>query len=179
VTAPAGASGPAGVGARAAGAAAALALAAGLALASRAPYAVEAPDAARLRLSWRALGEPVHACRVPTDAELAALPPHMRQKEICERRLAPFQLRVALDGVPLVDGEIRASGAREDRPTYVFRDFEVSPGEHRVEVRFEEVRPPGAAPAPPALSLDRTVHFAPRRIRLVTRAAEGAALSLD
>jgi hypothetical protein len=103
----------------------------------------------------------------------------MRQREICERRLSPFRLRVALDGAPLFDGELRPAGAREDRPTYVFRDFEVAPGEHRVEVRFEELRPPGAPAPPPALVLDRTVAFPPRRIRLVTRAAEGEALTLD
>jgi hypothetical protein len=99
----------------------------------------------------------------------------MRRPEICERRLSPFLLRVAVDGTLLFEGEVRASGLREDRPTYVFHEFAVAPGRHAVTVRFREARPAGAPPGL-ALALEETLDFAPREVRLVTRLAEGEGL---
>lgn len=163
--------------ARLAGALLGLALAGGLAWGSRLPYTAEPADAARLRLSWRALGEPVEACRTPSPEELAALPPHMRRTEICERRLSPFRLQVSVDGASVFDGELRASGAREDRPTYVFHEFDVTPGRHALSVRFREQRP---ADAPPGieLALDTILDFAPRQVQLVSRAGADESLQV-
>ncbi len=55
--------------------------------------------------------------------------------------MAPYRLTVLLDGVLADSGLIRASGAREDRPIYVFREVEVQPGEHRLEIAFVSQRP--------------------------------------
>jgi hypothetical protein len=72
---------------------------------------------------------------------------------------------------------VRASGAREDRPTYVFRELRVPPGEHRVEVRFSLERPPESGPsALPALVFDERVTLPPRRVLLVTRASDSGSL---
>jgi hypothetical protein len=166
--------------ARAAGALVGLVLTGGLVAGSQAPWRAHASDEAAIRLSWRTVSEPVSACRAPTPEELAALPPHMRMKEICERQHVPFRLRVAIDGEPVRDVLLRPPGARGDRPLYVFEELRVSPGAHRIEVRFEEEREEqsGAARAPVALALDATLELAPRDVALVTLAATGERLAV-
>ncbi|HEX7091319.1 MAG TPA: hypothetical protein VF192_14350 [Longimicrobiales bacterium] len=109
---------------------------AALAALSRAPYREPGADEAVLRLSWRVRGIRVQECRSLTPEELAALPPHMRRPEVCEGRIAPYRLRVRVDGRVLADTLVHAAGAREDRPVYVFREFRVLPGVHRVDLRF-------------------------------------------
>ena len=157
------------------GALAGAVLTAGLVAGTRVPWLAEPGDEALVRLSWRALGERLDECREPSAEEQAKLPAHMRQPRICERRLLPFHLAVRIDGRPVFDSLLHASGAREDRPTYVFHDFRVTPGPHRVEVRFEVDRPPGSGPAAqPALELDEPVELAPRQILLVARSGPDA-----
>lgn len=147
----------------------ALVLCAGLVLGSRLPYVAEPGDGALVRLSWRSAGERIEACREPSEAERAGVPAHMRLPQICQGRLAPFELVVSIDGTLRFDGEIRAAGAREDRPIYVFQELPVAPGEHRIEVRFEVRRPEGApASQRPPLFLDETATLGPREILLVT-----------
>lgn len=137
-----------------------------LVVCSQIPYEPDTRETALVRLSWRAVGDRLEECRAPTQEELDALPLHMRPKEICGSRLTPFALSVSLDGVAVYSGQIRASGAREDRPTYVFHQFEVAPGTHRLSVRFAPDRE-GSASAP--LVLDETVTLAPREVLLVTQ----------
>jgi hypothetical protein len=144
-------------------------------LASFVPYTAERDVGAVLRLAWRARGERVNECRRLTPGELARLPVHMRQEEVCEGRLLPYRLVVSVDGVPAVDRLVHGAGAREDRPLYVFEDLPLRPGPHRLAVRFTLVgaatNTTGAAgpPAtPPRLALDTTVDLGSRRIVLVT-----------
>ena len=110
---------------------------AALAALSRVPYREPGAGDAVLRLSWRVRGIRVQECRTLTPEELAALPPHMRRPEVCEGRIAPYRLRLRVDGRVLADTLVHAAGAREDRPVYVFREFRVEPGVHRVELRFD------------------------------------------
>jgi len=146
----------------------ALAVTAGIVLGSSLPYTDTAGDGAVIRLSWRAVGEPIEECREPTEAELAALPPHMRRREICEARLSAFRLTVSIDNALVFEGDVRPEGARGDRPAYVFHEFAVAPGAHRLAIRFETERN-GRAGAPHSLTtLDERVVLAPREIRLVT-----------
>ena len=156
-------------------------LVAGLVLGTRVPWVSEPGGDAVIRLSWRAIGERVEECREPSAEEQARVPAHMRQSRLCERRLASFRLVLRLDGRTALDALVAASGAREDRPTYVFHELRVPPGEHRIELRFEVERPPdtGLAVQPPLL-LDERVALAPRQILLVTRAgdAEGGHLHI-
>lgn len=114
----------------------AIAVTVGIALLSSLPYAAEPNPRAVVRLSWRVLGEQVRECRRLTSEELDRLPAHMRQEVQCEGRVAPYRLTVLVDGVLADSGLIRASGAREDRPIYVFREIELDPGEHRLEIAF-------------------------------------------
>jgi hypothetical protein len=110
---------------------------AALAALSLVPYTAEPGDRAVVRLAWRTRGERVRACRRLTADELARLPQHMRQEEVCERRILPYRLRVDVDGARVVDELVRAGGAREDRPLFVFRDLAVTPGTHHLQVTFE------------------------------------------
>ena len=147
----------------------ALGLTAALVVGSGLPYVDDHSDRALMRLSWRAVGERIQECRTPTEEELAALPPHMRRREICEGRMTPFHLAVRIDGAAVFEDRIHPAGTRQDRPVYVFREFPVAPGEHRIEVRFAAVLPEGAeAGARAPLVLDETLRLAPRQIALVT-----------
>ncbi len=135
-----------------------------------------------VRLAWRARGETVRDCRRLTPAELAKLPVHMRQEQVCEGRVLPYRLRVELDRVRAVDRLIHGAGAREDRPLYVLQDLPVRPGVHRLAVLFALERPSTAPDRPgegeeeesprlatPAqLAFDTTLTVATRRILLVT-----------
>jgi hypothetical protein len=144
------------------------------------PYTAERDIGAIVRLAWRARGEQVRDCRRLSPEELQQLPLHMRQEEVCEGRLLPYRLVVALDSVSLVDRLVHGAGAREDRPLYVFQDLIVEPGRHRLSVRFtleapsaqhegEQDREDAALPAtPPRLALDTTLTLGARRVLLVT-----------
>jgi hypothetical protein len=155
---------------RLAGVLLALALLGSLLAGTRAPYAVHAPDAAAIRLAWRALGEAALHCRTPSEAEQAGLPAHMRRKQICERRLPTFRLRVAIDGADVLDESIVPAGAAGDRAAVVLRELPVAPGAHRLEIEFaaENEAPPADAASlvrPKRLATDVTL--APGEILLV------------
>ena len=144
------------------------------------PYTAERDIGAIVRLAWRTRGEQVRDCRRRSPEELQRLPVHMRQEEVCEGRVLPYRLVVALDSVPLVDRLVHGAGAREDRPLYVFQDLIVEPGPHRISVRFtletpsvqpgsDQDRGDAALPAPPPrLALDTTLTLGARRVLLVT-----------
>jgi hypothetical protein len=167
--------------ARAGGALVGLVLTAGLVAGSQAPWRAHADDEARIRLSWRTVSEPVSACRTPTPEELAALPPHMRMQQICERRHVPFRLRVEIDGRRVRDALLRPPGARGDRPLHVFEELRVAPGSHRLVIAFEEAREPVAddGRAPVALALDATLELAPRDVALVGLDETGERLAVS
>ena len=162
--------------ARAGGALLAAALMAALVAGSQAPWRASAGDQSSIRLSWRTVSEPVSECRTPTPEELESLPPHMRMKEICERRHAPFRLLVRIDGETVRETLLSPAGASGDRPLYVFEELRVSPGGHRIEVRFREERP-GATEPGPELALDAALELAPRDVGLVTLDESGERLA--
>jgi len=168
---------------------------AALAALSSAPYTAEPTDRAIVRLAWRARGERVRECHRRSAEELARLPQHMRQEEVCERRILPYRLQVDLDGARVVDELVRAGGAREDRPLFVFHDLSVMPGTHHLQITFaregtaeEEQEEEGEVDAteagrraretPERLGLDTPVVFVPRQIVLVTYDDEGRRLLL-
>lgn len=154
----------------------------GISALTRTMHVPRASDDALLRLSWHARGERVERCRRATDAELAAQPAHMRQALICEgQRVAPYRLSVVIDERTATDAPVPGSGGRGDGSLYVLHEHAVSPGTHRVRVRFAKVV--ATAPdsgehdarrqtVPPVLALDTTLLFAPRTVLLVTYAPE-------
>lgn len=139
---------------------------------SFAPYTTERDVGAVVRLAWRARGERVRDCHRLTPEELAKLPAHMRQEEVCEGRILPYRLMVALDDSGVVDQLVHGAGAREDRPLYVFQDLKVKPGVHRISVRFTLEGTPATTETrlatPPRLVLDTTLSLEIRRVVLVT-----------
>ncbi len=166
--------------ARAGGALLGAAFTAALVAGSQAPWRASGEGEARIRLSWRTVSEPVSECRAPTSEELEGLPPHMRMQEICERRHAPFRLRVRIDGETAREALLSPAGASGDRPLYVFEELLVPPGAHRIEVWFAEDRLEAeAAAARPAraLALDAALALAPRDVALVTLDASGEKLA--
>lgn len=158
----------------------------GVAALSRVPYAPPGGDDAVLRLSWRTRGERVRECRRLTAQELAALPVHMRREEVCEGRVLPYVLRVEVDGRAVVHDTVRAAGAREDRPLYVYRELRVPPGPLRLSVRFTREDAPAGAPraagelrraaSPARLELSEALHLRPGEVALVTYDADRRAL---
>ncbi len=170
------------------------ALAATLALGwlSQVPYDPVRGSGALVRLAWRTRGTRVEACRRLAAEELERLPVHMRQEEVCEGRVLPYRLVVVLDGRTVVDEAVRPSGARADRPLYVYHDLPVEPGPHEVTVTFtrdpvpadtvsarerERLGEPASA-APPRLTLARRVTLERDHIALVTYDAEQRRLLL-
>jgi len=154
-----------------------------LAALSSIPYAPESGRQAMLRLSWRARVARVRECREPTQEELRGLPAHMQRNEICEGRVSPYLLQVSIDDQFIARDTVRPAGARHDRPLYVFREIPLTPGDHRVRVRFErlakvspEAQPEGTLP--PTMRLDVSARAAPGDVILVTYDSDGDSLAL-
>lgn len=138
---------------------------------SRVPLGSSVADEAALRFSWRLRGEEAAACRLPTAEELADLPVHMRNPDACVGVLPPFELRVDLDDVTRVSRQVSPSGARGDRPLFVYEDLRVPPGRYRLSVRFGAEG--AGAEATLALALDTTVVLEAGRVLLVSRTTAG------
>ncbi len=115
----------------------------GMAALSRAPLAAYPSDTPVLRLAWSVRPERIEHCRTLTDAELADVPAHMRQRVQCEGRSAGYRLVVSVDGESRFDTLVTGGGARGDRPVYVFRELDVPAGPHRLDVRFDRQSIPG------------------------------------
>jgi len=118
--------------------AAAVALAFVLALAalSALPLEVQRAPEARLRVAFSARPERIESCRRPTADELANLPAHMRQTEICEGTTARYRLEVRRGDSLLLAALVRGGGLRHDRQLYVLREVAVPNGTTVVDVRL-------------------------------------------
>jgi hypothetical protein len=158
----------------------------GLARLSEVPYAAGGGQGAELRLSWRMRREAEQTCRRLTAEELARLPQHMREEEVCERRVPPYRLRVTVADSLLDERLVVAAGARADRPLAVFAQFAIPPGTHPLRIEFTREsdvaadstalhRSPGDAPThlppppgPHRLVLDTVLTFPASRVLVVT-----------
>lgn len=157
---------------------------------TRVRYTAHGSDAALLRLSWQARGERIEHCRRATAEELALQAAHMRQELVCEgRRVAPYRLTIAVDGDTIAAGPVDGSGEKGDGALYVLHESAVSPGAHRVHVRFARERDASEPTAdslhddrrqtvPPLLALDTTLVFRRRVVTLVTYQPETGRLSV-
>jgi hypothetical protein len=112
---------------------------------------------AMLRLAWSALPERVETCREATAEELARLPPHMRQRLVCEGSAASYRLTVRAGGAVVADRVVRAGGLRHDRRLYVFQEIRIPAAETAVEVRFDRIEAAAATAAPAASPSGRAV----------------------
>lgn len=153
---------------------------------SHAPMAVHAPEDAMLRLAWSARPERIEVCRSPTADEIAGIPPHMRQQEICEGVAARYRLEVRIDGELVAEQEVRGGGLRHDRRLFVFRELPIAPGGAHLAISFTRIETPDPRSAarshgefvPPVLMLDERVRLRPREVLLVTYAADRRALAV-
>ncbi len=145
----------------------------GLGALSQVPYEADTADHAILRIAWRARSVRVEECRRLTPEELEEIPTHMRQEEVCEGRMIPYDLTVLLDGEVIVNEVVRAAGAREDRPLYVSHEVPVAVGEHDLIVRFVrqgDVPPDSVSTSatPSELVLERRIDVQAKDVALVT-----------
>lgn len=97
---------------------------------------VASPAQAMLRLSWTAHPERIEVCRDVSQEEQEQRPEHMRQRRICEGRVATYALRVEVDQRLVGDAVVEGGGFRHDRPMFLLREFAVPSGTHRVQVTF-------------------------------------------
>jgi hypothetical protein len=124
-----------------AGAAAALAVFCGVALAARVEVGRRA-DHAELRLALRATGARLELFRERSDAELARLPAHLRQRRVREDLAIDYRLTVEIDGVRRLERLLAHRGVRRTRPLTLDEALVVAPGRRLVEVAFVPIRPP-------------------------------------
>lgn len=131
-----------------------------------------------LRLSWRTEPIRVEECRTLTEEELADVPAHMRRAEECTGYHVDYELRLSIDGRDVYVDTMAPSGLRRDRPVYVIHDEPLTPGDHRVEVRFSALVPRGFVSdgAPVELVWSGSLGLAPYEIGLITLDPTGRTL---
>lgn len=148
----------------------AVVMTAGTAWLSRVEVDVSGGIDGMIRLSWRVDGITAEACRELSEEELNALPVHMRNPRACIGEIAPYLLRAEVDGVELVHDTVAPGGVRGDRPVSIFRELPVTPGRHRLAVRFDAVLPEGfeVGDAPVSRGWEGEVEVAESAVLLLT-----------
>lgn len=141
---------------------------AGLAEVSRIEMGGDAPAYGELRLSLRSDRGRLERCRDRDQAELAALPAHMRTPRACEQRILEYALVVQVDGDTVLDERHRPAGAFGDRPVVVDRHVAVDPGSRAIALRFYPLPPTEWTDVelPNAYALDVTLDVAAGRATL-------------
>lgn len=120
---------------------------------------------ALLGIAVRTMAGTVQDCRALSEAEMAALPQHMRRKEICETRAAPYRLEVSIDGETRLDRVYRPAGIHGDRPITVDERIGVTVGSHAVSIRFAPVDT-ASTDQLPVFTFAQNVDLAEGRIRV-------------
>lgn len=136
-----------------------------------------------LRISWRAPGRTAEVCRPFNETELGNLPAHMQgQRGLCRTTHIPHRLRLMLNGKMVLDRQVEPTGARGDRPLFVYHEIPLAAGSHELEVRFEATDLPENARESGNLQpwvLQETVTIQPGRMLLVTARPRGGLTVLD
>ena len=104
--------------------------------------------------------------------QLAKIPPHMRKPQgDCETILLSYKLEASVAGKVVYQQTFEPSGARGDRPLYIYKNLPVQPGIHEVDVSFKAVKPEGGTLAEIGnmdYSYSGRVDFLKSRYRLLT-----------
>lgn len=132
---------------------------------SRQPIPDTGEPEAALRFSWRFRSEEVGDCRRPTEQEMEELPAHMRNPNACVGQIPDYRLLIRVNGDERFDDRVRASGARGDRPLFVYRELRLRPGTHDVQVRFSPEDGSDAV----SLDLESELTLGTNEVLLVTR----------
>lgn len=150
-----------------------------LAIAALSQLPVETHEGgAIVRLSWRAEAINVESCRTLSPEEQARVPAHMRRPQACTGARVDYEVVLHVDGTVIVTDTVSPSGARRDRPVYVFHDEALATGEHAVAVTFTALVPDDyeAGAAPVRREWAGPMNLTRGQIGLVTLDAEGAEL---
>lgn len=143
---------------------------------ARLPYDSAGADDARLRFSWRMSIAAKETCRPRTQAELDALPVHMRTPEVCTRDVADYSLITRVDGLRTDTMELVRGGVKGDRPLFVLEERTLPPGEHRIHVVLERRTATGATSS--LAALDTTLRLRRGHVALVTLDGEAQRLGV-
>lgn len=108
------------------------------------PYHPIAADEALIKVSVARLGQPVGECRRLTEAELAELPPNMRDPVRCPRERSPLNMEVHLNDVQVLKRVAEPGGLSRDGAAAIYERLVVPAGEHHIHVRFNDDVRPGA-----------------------------------
>jgi hypothetical protein len=136
---------------------------------SRTHYQPPGADDGILRLSWRMRAPDTGtACRPRTQAELDALPVHMRTPEVCDTQSAVWDLVVRVDSLTADTTRIFQGGARRDRPFFVFRELHLAPGTHHVQLSFGPEKRQTADESAVPLVFDSVLSIGSGEVALVT-----------
>jgi hypothetical protein len=147
-----------------------------LAALARAPYTPAGAGEALLRFSWRMSVTARENCRPRTQAELDALPVHMRTPEVCTRDLARYSLITRVDDSPADTLELVRGGVKGDRPLFVLEERTLPAGRHRVQVYLH--RTTGTSDSEILASLDTALVLQAGRVQLVMLDTEGRRLTV-
>lgn len=138
------------------------------------PFGKAGEDAV-IRLALRATRAKTEICRTRSEAELEALPIHMRQAEICEEVAPAYRLALDVGEQRLLEERIEPGGLRGDRPLIVDRQVTVGPGRRSVAITLAPLLDPSdvdavanASAALPSYALERELILEAGRITLVT-----------
>lgn len=101
-------------------------------------YRLLSDDQGLLRLSLQHPGQPKGDCRQRTPEELAAMSPQMRAPLDCPRERSPVQVRVELDGKPVIEGTFPPAGLRRDGASAGYRRLPIRAGEHTLRVQLND-----------------------------------------
>ncbi len=77
-------------------------------------------------------------CRERTEAELAKLPPTLRQTEVCERKRQPVYVEMDIDNEPVYRASLPPSGIARDGPSRVYERFVLPAGDYEIAVRLRD-----------------------------------------
>jgi ferredoxin len=143
-----------------------------IAAVSQIPYGRLQSDS-QLRLSWRLPGQVSRICKDRTQAELEALPAHMRTPQDCKVTSLSYQLKLSIDDKVVLDERLSPKGLHLDRPLMVDRVLDVPPGVHTLSISLlpdERASKESDEGSPKPLNLQQTFQkeFKTSRILLIT-----------
>lgn len=93
-------------------------------------------DQPELIVSFKHPGGLSENCRKATEEEIAAMPMHMRQEEICERRRESVRLKITVDGEVKAEKSYRPEGIWQDGNSIAIESLPLSVGDHTIKVEI-------------------------------------------
>ncbi len=110
----------------------------------------------------------IQDCRTLSEEELAALPQHMRRKEVCDTRAVPYQLDLWVDDTLRLQKKYTAAGIHGDRPITIAERVGVTTGPHAVKLVLAPAETSSDENGLPTFSLEQTIDFEAGRIRVTS-----------